>query len=67
MIGEAPFCCQCKSDFPIAEEPTSWGMGALRPLRLAPKRLRDRFASWLAHPEGSFLCGNCYFDLTDEW
>jgi hypothetical protein len=41
-------------------------MGVLVPLTRAPSRLRQRFASWIGHPEGAYLCGNCYFDLTDD-
>lgn len=64
-MGDEPFCCECKRDFPVAEEPASWRMGFLRPLTKLPSRLRERYRSWLNHPEGHYLCGNCYFDATD--
>ncbi|KKN46784.1 hypothetical protein LCGC14_0669640 [marine sediment metagenome] len=63
-----PFCCRCKEDFPVAEEPTRWMMGQLRKLSKAPKKIREQFREWLnseIHGEG-YLCGNCYFDLTDD-
>jgi hypothetical protein len=70
-VSDTPFCVRCKEDFPVADEPATWRMGQLRPLRKAPKRIRERFREWLSedainpHP---MLCGNCYFDLTDdEW
>jgi hypothetical protein len=61
---ETPFCCHCKEDFPVGPR---FAMGVLVPLDKAPARLRDRFYSWREHPSGAYLCGNCYFDLTDEW
>lgn len=62
-----PFCCRCKEEFPVAKEPTGWSMGQLRKLKYAPRKIKDQFRSWLKsdiHGE-SYLCGNCYFDLTD--
>ena len=62
-----PFCCRCKSDFPVAKEPTGWSMGKLRKLKYASARIKREFRDWLnseIHGEG-YLCGNCYFDLTD--
>jgi hypothetical protein len=41
-------------------------MGMMRLLSKAPKRIRDRFREWLDHATGKYLCGNCYFDLTDD-
>jgi hypothetical protein len=60
------FCCNCQEDFPVAPDGAAVRMGFLFPLVRMPKRLRDRFASWRKHEDGSYLCGNCYFDLTDE-
>ncbi len=60
------FCCICKEDFPVAEEPASWRMGLLRPLAFAPRPLVAQFREWLNHDEGSFLCGNCCFDYRDQ-
>ena len=68
MSEPKPFCCRCFEDFPVAEEPTGWMMGKLRRLSKAPKKIRIQFA----YREDSeihgkaYLCGNCYFDLTDE-
>lgn len=59
------FCCRCKEDFDVAEEPARWEMGMMRKLSKAPKRIKDMFRDWLDHEEGGYLCGNCYFDLTD--
>lgn len=63
---DQPFCCRCKEDFPIAEEPAGWRMGIMRLLSKAPKRIRDQFREWLDDDMGHYLCGNCYFDLTDD-
>ena len=66
-----PFCCRCKEPFPVDDFPNgrfeSWKMGVLRKLKFAPKKIRVQFKEWLKseiHGEG-YLCGNCYFDLTD--
>ena len=61
------FCCRCQEDFPVAPEGAAVRMGFLYRLARMPRRLRDRFASWANDDEGGFLCGNCCFDLTDEW
>ena len=61
------FCCRCKTDdFPIAREPAHWRMGEMRLLKKAPIKIRRLYQDWLDHEEGKYLCGNCYFDLTDE-
>lgn len=65
-MPEDQFCCRCKENFPVAHEPGHWEMGVMRLLSAAPKWIRDRFRDWLDHETGKFLCGNCYFDLTDE-
>lgn len=59
------FCCRCKEEFPVALAP-HWRMGELRHLTKAPKVIREAFSTWLEHEDGGYLCGNCYFDLTDE-
>lgn len=61
---EKPFCARCQEDFPIAPEPTRWAMGSLRPLGKAPKAIRSKYCTELQSVD--YLCGNCYFDLTDE-
>jgi len=71
MIKEVPFCCRCKEEFPIREIDSrlgGWSMGVLRKLKYAPKKIKYEFREWLnseLHGEG-YLCGNCYFDLTDN-
>lgn len=66
-MTEKPFCCRCKEDFPVAEEPARWQMGQMRKLKKAPKWIKDNFKEWInseIHGEG-YLCGNCFFDLED--
>lgn len=58
------FCCLCLEEFPVAEEPTHWHMGELRPLSKAPELVRRGLGGDIEHP---YLCGNCYFDLTDDF
>lgn len=65
MANSDPFCCRCKEDFEVAAEPATWRMGLMRELKKAPKKIRVQFQEWLDHDEGHYLCGNCYFDLTD--
>jgi hypothetical protein len=65
MDDDAAFCCRCKEDFLLAAEPTAWRMGELRSLVFAPAPIRREFSDWATHPDGHYLCGNCYFDLTD--
>jgi hypothetical protein len=65
MAFDSPFCCRCKEDFDVTPEPAQWQMGFMRELRKAPARIRHRYAEWLSHETGKYLCGNCYFDLTD--
>jgi len=50
-------------DFPI-EDTKLWQMGAMRTLERAPKRIRKAFQD--VSDETMYLCGNCYFDMTDE-
>ncbi len=57
---DTTFCCRCKEDLPVNKY-DFWQMGKLNKLKQAPKRIRDQYREWL---EG-YLCGNCYFDLTD--
>lgn len=63
-MDDQPFCAECKESFPvIAGAP--FRMGQLRPLSESSQRWQDRYRSWLDHDAGAYLCGNCYFDLTD--
>ncbi|MCJ7527473.1 MAG: hypothetical protein MUO37_05085 [Methyloceanibacter sp.] len=43
--------------------PRRWEMGWLYPLSRAPAAIRRRFKR---EDDNNHLCGNCYFDLTDE-
>ncbi len=64
---ETAVCCRCQEDFPVAKEPSTWQMGKMRPLKFAPKYVRDRYGSFLAEElRKAYLCGNCYFDLKDD-
>jgi hypothetical protein len=64
---DKPRCCRCKENFPVAKDQTAgWLMGLLRELRHAPKKIREDFAPWADASKERYLCGNCYFDLTDD-
>ena len=54
------FCCRCKKEFPVAQEPTAWRIGELRRLEKAPPKVRR----WLLGYRGFYLCGACYTGLT---
>ncbi len=62
-----PFCCRCLEDFELAKEPASWCMGRLRKLSKAPVWIQKRFggAKDPETDEDRYLCGNCYFDMSD--
>lgn len=60
---EYPTCCRCFEDFPTATEPVSWRMGVLRRLSRASKKVRMQVGY---ARRGAYLCGNCWFNLTDE-
>lgn len=57
-----PFCCRCNEEFPVAVEPSGWRMGMMRKKSKVPRKLK----CYVEHQAGDYLCGNCYFDLTDE-
>jgi hypothetical protein len=40
---DEPFCCRCKEEFEVAEEPAIWQMGFLRELKKAPRKIIDQF------------------------
>jgi hypothetical protein len=62
-----PVCCRCKENFPLAKDQSKpWQMGLLRELQYAPKKIREDFAVWPDLEAERYLCGNCYFDLTDD-
>jgi hypothetical protein len=66
---DRPCCCRCYEDFPVAKEPTGWAMGFLRPVTFLDRRIRRKHNILTHDPETrevQYLCGNCYFDLTDE-
>lgn len=59
------FCCRCKEDFPVSNS-FIFKMGEMRPLaEVRNKKIRRQFKEWEGHDLGAYLCGNCYFDLTD--
>ena len=68
-MTDASFCVDCKEDFPIAGDQSGpWQMGQMRELKKAPKSIQRRFSGWMAADslvERPYLCGNCYFDMTD--
>ena len=67
-MDERPFCCRCSEDFRVGVDDGIFRMGELQKLKRAPRSIRMQFREWLNsdfHGEG-YLCGNCYFDLTDE-
>ncbi len=61
------YCCRCGENFPVAKEPTRWQMGMMRELKLAPKKVRKEWKECACSNElgKKYLCGNCYFDMTD--
>ena len=62
-MDDSPHCRRCYEDFPVAKEPSGWRMGFLRSLKKAPAKIRRQYQTeW---DEEDYLCGNCYFDLTD--
>lgn len=66
-MGDKPICIRCLEDFPVAQEPTHWTMGYLRPVKKLPAKVRGRLRVDPDDIRGEpHLCGNCYFDLTDE-
>lgn len=66
-MSDVPFCQRCKEDFPVIEARSGFRMGNLTRLEHIPKRLwtKLRLVEW-ENENGRYLCGNCYFDLTDE-
>lgn len=56
-------CIRCGESFPVSLE-EFWVMGQLRELKHAPTWIRDRFMMKANYY--CYLCGNCYFDMTDE-
>jgi hypothetical protein len=61
----APFCNRCFEEFPLAsaedgKKPIR--MGLLYKLTRFGKKIRD---AQERDDDNNFLCGNCYFDLTD--
>lgn len=59
------WCARCQEDFPIAEDVKGRiQMGLLYPLKRFQKKIREHYE--VKGGTGSYLCGNCYFDLTDD-
>lgn len=63
MEENTPICIRCLEDFPLAKEPARWQMGEMRQVTRLPGRFRRKLVE---HDDDSYVCGNCYFDLTDE-
>ncbi len=65
-MADLPFCQRCKEDFPVRSG-GGFAMGQLTPSDDIPRYLwaQLRVVDW-EDPNGRYLCGNCYFDLTDE-
>jgi hypothetical protein len=61
---DTPDCVRCHEEFPIQKKGKGWQMGTLKPLREAPKGIQAQF-SHVGAIYDLWLCGNCYFDLTD--
>ena len=58
------WCARCKEEFPVADNPNgSIRMGWLYPLKRFKKKIKNHFQ--VKNQTGDYLCGNCYFDLTD--
>jgi len=64
MSEENKWCKRCQEEFPIVEKGVAIRMGFLYPLSRFSKKIREHYE--VKHGTGDFLCGNCYFDLTDE-
>jgi hypothetical protein len=59
-------CCNCHRVFPRGLEYTVWLEGEVRELILAPRRVRKLFREYLIEGITPYLCGACYFHLTDD-
>lgn len=64
-MTDTPFCQRCREDFRVTE--MGFTMGTLTSIDTLSKALwlKLRIVDW-EDPNGRYLCGNCYFDLTDE-
>lgn len=61
-MSDDEVCARCMEDFPIAPEVFSVQMGYLFPLSRFAAVVRSR----VGEASTDYLCGNCYFDLTDD-
>ncbi len=64
-LSDEVFCGRCKEDFPLRPEvpkgfKVPMRMGYNFPLKEMPGKIKDQFREW------KYICGNCYFDLTDS-
>ena len=58
------WCSRCQEEFPIAEDVHEQiRMGKLYELQRFSKEIRGHYE--VKSGTGSYLCGNCYYDLTD--
>ena len=61
------YCCRCGEDFPRPEEPAEWTKEEMRSLEHASFDIRYMLPHGVDGSHGGgYLCGGCYFDLTDE-
>lgn len=60
---EDKYCVRCMEDFEVSKI-KPFQMGYNYPLEMMPKSIQNKFRD--ISDEEMFLCGNCYFDLTDE-
>ncbi len=65
MGASERYCIRCREGFPVSPEGVGWLMGWMRPLKDAPQKIKDVYL--LAGGVDSYLCGNCYFDLKDDY
>lgn len=64
-MADQPFCQRCKEDFPVSTV-HGFVMGYLRSIdALSKQEWRQLGIVDSEEVNGRYLCGNCYFDLTD--
>lgn len=63
MSGDRPFCNRCLEDFPLSEQ-KQVEMGSLYPLGLFASAVRRKVQP--REDGNNYLCGNCYFNLSEE-
>ncbi|HEX9986932.1 MAG TPA: hypothetical protein VGE45_00430 [Chloroflexia bacterium] len=68
-----PTCIRCFEDFPVVQEAKgsrkAWRMGEMREILIGTAANRTELENYvpvLELQQKLYLCGNCFFDLTDE-